>query len=269
MMRRLALVLLAALALAAGCGVPDDGQIRSIEVAAVPPQLVAESTTTSTPNRPLPEANASPVSFYLIENDTNILQRVSRDAIGGTNPTILLNELISLRPDVREADRGLTSFIPEDTEVLAVSVAETSRSATVDLGEAFGRLENRFLALAAAQIVFTLTEEGNGIDSVAFKIEGELTQIPDGAGQSLLGPLDRSDYTQFDPAAPDSSRSEQLDPTSGDDDPTTTTARPSATTASTAATSAAGSTASSSTAVTSPDTAVSDPSADSTSRTTR
>lgn len=102
-----------------------------------------------------------------------------------------MNELVS-GPTTQEAEFGLGTSIPKGTKVNAVTVA--GGMATVDLSPEFqsGGGSSSML-LRVAQVVCTLTGF-EGVDSVAFMIDGVRATAIGGEGVIVDPPVDRSDF---------------------------------------------------------------------------
>lgn len=201
-MRAHGLVLLGLMTLSlAGCAVPDDDAPRALDPASVPFSLLGTSTTTTTLPQP-PDLTELPISVYLVDNDASQLVEVTRTVPGPPSVRVALAELLS-GPTGEELSTGLTSAIARSTALLAVN-GPVDGVVTVNLSDDVRTIGGQGQRLALAQVVFTATAAPE-VSGVLFAFEGELSQVPDGQGQSTVEPLDRADFATFDPTAPDPS----------------------------------------------------------------
>lgn len=170
MSRRLALALLAVLALVAACGISTDADPDVIAGAEIPADLLdpEQSTTTTRPG-----ATAA-VTVYLIQRTgtTTQLVPVSREVEDPSRPGQRVEAL--LRATSRdEQDQGLTSSVPTGTVLLGTPVLDAAtQELTLDFSEELFDVEGSELAQAFAQIVWTVTEL-EGVRGVRFLVEGE------------------------------------------------------------------------------------------------
>ncbi len=101
-------------------------------------------------------------------------------------------------PTADETSYGLTTIIPEGTELRGVTVK--SGTATVDLsGEYDSGGGTLSMTMRLAQVVYTLTQFPT-IDRVLFKIEGEPVTVFGGEGLMIGTPQTRADYEDVTPA---------------------------------------------------------------------
>ena len=99
---------------------------------------------------------------------------------------------------------GATTTIPEGTRLNGVGVEGTV--ATVDLSGDFEPGSPRSQVLRVAQVVFTLTEPGTGIQGIRFAIDGVLQEAIEGVRLTAVNrPVTRVDYADFGPE-PDAPR---------------------------------------------------------------
>ena len=101
-------------------------------------------------------------------------------------------------PTAEENEAGMFSAVPADTDFLGLDIK--SGVATVDLSQEFasgGRSLSMFTRLA--QVVFTLTQFPS-VDSVRFKLDGELLDTLGGEGIMVDEPLGREDLEDMSPA---------------------------------------------------------------------
>jgi len=98
-------------------------------------------------------------------------------------------------PTALEAEAGMFTSIPEGTKFLGLNIDEGV--AFVDLSseyESGGGSTSFFVRMA--QVVFTLTQFPT-VDSVRFKLEGELVEVLGGEGFIVDEPLSRDDYEEY------------------------------------------------------------------------
>lgn len=191
------LVLGAAMSIS-GCVVPDDADPRAIDPSSVPFSLLGTSTTASTqPQEPSVRQAAVPV--YLVDNDTNQLVEVIRTVPAPASVEEAMAELLS-GPSGEELSSGLTSAIARGTDLLGVD-GPRDGVVTVNLSDDLSSISGQGQRLALAQVVFTVTALP-AVQGVLFAFEGELSEVPNGEGQSTAEPLDRADFATFDPNAP-------------------------------------------------------------------
>ena len=193
--RGLLLTLLAVLVVASGCGLSEDGGPRAIAADDLPPDLldVGEATTTTV------EGATTPVTVYLIrrEGDETRLQGVEREVPDATRPGARLDALLQPITSDEQA-LGLTSSIPTDTAVLGADLTGESQELVIDLTEALFDVEGTELALAFAQIVYTVTEM-EGVRRVRFRVDGEPRRALDAEGIEQDGAVTTADYLAFAP----------------------------------------------------------------------
>lgn len=107
-------------------------------------------------------------------------------------------EALLAGPGDVESEAGLTSAIPEGTELLDLVVEDGI--ATVDLSEEFESGGGSLSIMArVAQVTFTLTQFPT-VDAVRFMIEGQPVEALGGEGLILSEPVDRSGFEDILPA---------------------------------------------------------------------
>lgn len=193
------LVVVAALAVVAGCAIRTDAGPRAIDRGVVPFDLLATSTTgepaSSTPAGPL----EVPTSIFLVDSDTELLTEVGRLVPPPLSVRAGLQELLT-GPTEAELAQGLNSAIARSTMLLGVT-GPSDGVVTVDLSDDLRNIAGQGQRLALAQVVFTATTTPE-VSGVLFAFEGEPSEVPNGQGVSTTEPLDRSDFATFDPSAP-------------------------------------------------------------------
>lgn len=156
------------------CGVRPEGTPHRLDDAAVP---VAPGS---------PIARPAGVTVHLVREGRVV--PVRRIVVA---PPTLGGRLASLTrgPDDREAADGLTTAIGDR----AVAVSVDGGVAAVELTAGFEALTVTERALAAAQVVFTLTEDG-GVRAVRFTAGGDAVAVPRAPGPPTTKPVNRDDY---------------------------------------------------------------------------
>ena len=182
--------LVAALLVAASCGVPEEDAAVVADDEDVPFDLLAPSTTTtSTTSTTMPPVIPDRVvDICLVQGDgvlpvERTLQRRRT-----------LDEVVeALRdgPSPEEIRFGLSSAIPAPEAVGTVSLA--GGQATVALGVQFAAAPAPAQLLAIAQLVCTLTGQP-GVGRVQFLFDGQPVQVPLPDGSLAAGSVSRDDY---------------------------------------------------------------------------
>ena len=191
-LRCLAAILAAALLLAAGCSVPEDGRPRTVDYSRLPDDLVAP---TASPE-PTPLITQE-VLIYLID-ENNLLSPVARDVASPAPPTTVLEALFSA-PNEAESEQALSTALPADVEVVSIDVNPAGDLVTVALeSEVFEeRLEGENRQLAVAQLVFTATEN-TGATRFSLLLNDNPVPLPTDSGESDV-PVTRDDFHSVDP----------------------------------------------------------------------
>lgn len=160
--------------LLAGCGVRPEGTPHRLDDAAVP----------AAPGTPI--ARPAGVTVYLVRDGRVV--PVRRIVVAPPAPAGRLASL-TRGPDDREAADGLTTAIGDR----AVAVSVSDGVAAVELAAGFAALTVTERARAAAQVVFTLTEDG-GVRAVRFTVGGGPVAVPRAPGPPSAAPVTRGDY---------------------------------------------------------------------------
>ncbi len=183
---RLAAVALTVLVPLAACGVPLDGEPRTLVVPTPTPE---PETPTATPRA------TQPFTIYLTDAEGR-LRAVERELPDPLTITALIEELRET-PTEEETEAGIVTLIPAETALFAQPETPASGTATIDLAAgSLDTLQDEFLRLAVAQIVWTLAESPS-IDRVVIRIDGEPEFWPtDGEDKQILVP---DDYASADP----------------------------------------------------------------------
>jgi spore germination protein GerM len=195
--RRLLVALLVLLALAAGCGLDEDGSPQAIAPENLPPDLLDPNAGTSTTLAGAPGTEA--VSVYLLREEAGEVRlvEVERTVADRLDPGDRLATLFA-PPSEQEAARGLVTAIPADTTLRAMPVLlEASDELVLDLSSEFLSVQGTELVKAFAQIVWTVSEL-DGVERVRFLVDGQeiRAQDADGAEQDVVS---ESDYRSLAP----------------------------------------------------------------------
>lgn len=178
-------VVVAALAVITGCGVPTDDEPRAI---------TAESTTT--PPAASSSGPASGQTEIYLSTPTNAateseaqLEAVSRNMGAQPNPDNVLEALLE-GPTAEEQNRDLLTLIPPGTTVLGTTL--DGNELTVELGDEWDSLSGPDELGAYAQIVLSMTNL-DSVTRVRFKVDGKsVDDVPTGGDPQPV--VTRADY---------------------------------------------------------------------------
>ena len=183
---RIAALVATAVVVASACGIPLDGEPRAID--APTPTAVVEQPT------PTPQA----VQFFTIflTDAEGRVRPAERELPDPLTITALIDELRETPTD-EETEAGLVTLIPAETQLFAPPEPPEGGTAVIDLASgSLDTLQDEFLTLAVAQVVWTLTGSPS-IDRVVIRIDGEDQFWPtDGEDKQRLVV---NDYASFDP----------------------------------------------------------------------
>jgi hypothetical protein len=181
----------AALVLAAGCGVPTDSHPRALPRRDVPFDLLAPAATSTVTSTPVAVTTEVPV--YLVGPGRLVAVR----RLVQSPPSLFrVIESLLAGPTTDEAAAGLRTAVPNQARLL--SVRAQSGVATIDLSPEFAASGGQEQILALAQLVFTATS-AQGVLGVKISLDGKPVEVPRGDGtltQEALGP---SDYARVAP----------------------------------------------------------------------
>jgi spore germination protein GerM len=191
--RRRALTLLAAGLALAGCGIPMDGDPRTIPADQRPRN---EGTT----NAPAQVGGASSPKIFFLTGQTpqggERLQGVSRNV--GESPSAVLAALLQgLTPE--EQDRRLQTYIPLGTTLLDVD-QQPDGTLVVDLSDTFFDAKGESQIRAVAQVVYTATDLPE-VERVRLLVDGQDREWPSGEGVTVSRPLTPFDYPNLNPSS--------------------------------------------------------------------
>lgn len=181
-----------ALLLAGACGVPTDSSAEVAGPDDVPFGLLDEGTTSTTsPDGATPPTGPA-ISLCFVDGDSVVpVPRAPADLPGSPDDLV---DVLAAGPTAVEAQRGLSSALPDPIPVLGTEVS--GGVAEVDLDDTFADLSADRLLLAVAQIVCTLTSQP-GVGQVGFTLEGERIEVPRQDGSLTRSPVTRDDYAEL------------------------------------------------------------------------
>jgi spore germination protein GerM len=197
--RRLGFLVLAAavLVLAAGCSAPIDSGPRALGAAGIPPDLLGETTTTST--RILSSGESEEVTVYFIRQDPSTGQDRLAPVKRLVTPPVSVEKVVQklfAGPTAQERLNGLRTAISGDTTVLSALVEAHIATVNVSKLFAFGLPPEQINAFA--QVVFTAVDV-SGVTGVLFAVNRHPQEVPSGDGSSTSVPLGRASYPQVTP----------------------------------------------------------------------
>jgi spore germination protein GerM len=197
--RRLGFLVLAAavLVLAAGCSAPIDSGPRALGAAGIPPDLLGETTTTST--RILSSGESEEVTVYFIRQDPSTGQDRLTPVKRLVTPPVSVEKVVQklfAGPTAQERLNGLRTAISGDTTVLSALVEAHIATVNVSKLFAFGLPPEQINAFA--QVVFTAVDV-SGVTGVLFAVNRHPQEVPSGDGSSTSVPLGRASYPQVTP----------------------------------------------------------------------
>lgn len=184
------------LGLAAGCTVPSNEQ--PVELSGTLPSGLLNTTTTAATTPSDVSTTEVEVYFLASSDGTTILTSVPRFVDEAAGVQGVLANLFTQRPreDV-PAESGLSSAIPESATLLSANRAVgTPEQLVVDVRGLFGSIQGDALRDALAQIVWTATQRGAGIESVVFRNDGERVQALIDDLESTADPVAKRDYAK-------------------------------------------------------------------------
>lgn len=181
----------------AACSVPTNDEPAELS-SDLFENLLATTTTTDTTT---PSGITKEVTEYLISTNGNqaelvgVPRQVDVDAGVQTILDDLFSRSIDTEGEERHEERGLTSAIPQNAELLEATLSPGTTQLIVDINGLFGDegIQGQGLRNALAQIVWTATELDE-VRSVLFRNEGEPVAAVLGNGDNSQEPVRRSDY---------------------------------------------------------------------------
>jgi hypothetical protein len=169
--------------LAAGCGIPTQGQPSVISPSRVPPGLVSPTLPSTSTTQPRTSVT---VTIYLLGPTGGLVPRARIVQIPAPLKSILT--ALFAGPDQSEAKLFYGTAIPTDVSV--ISVRTQGSVVTVNLNTAFGEIPGTNTELAVAQVVATVVAaQSDSSTGVIFQIDGEQTSVPIASGALVSGPV--------------------------------------------------------------------------------
>ena len=183
---RLAALVAVIAVVVSACGIPLDGEPRAIDAA----------TPTPVEEQPTPTPQAVQLFTIFLTDAEGRVRPVERELPDPLTITALVEERRET-PTEQETEQGLVTLIPAETALFAAPEPPEGGTAIIDLASgSLDTLEDDFLTLAVAQIVWTLSGSPS-IDRVVIRIDGEDQFWPtDGEDKQRLVV---NDYASFDP----------------------------------------------------------------------
>lgn len=197
MTRRVRLVALAVVVLAAACSLDTDEEPEAIQG-----PTSASSASSDASTFELPSSATENVSVWFLQNRTADLGafvvETTRQVALPADPGAWLEALIQQPPDRSERDSGLWSAIPLDAR-LVNPPEQDGHVLRIQLPDrVYEELHGLVARYAFAQIVYTATEIP-GIESVLFLDSDGVFPAVDDQGQAHTEPLSRDDYDEYLP----------------------------------------------------------------------
>jgi spore germination protein GerM len=212
MLKRLVIISVALIAVLVACGIPDNGQVASIQTkdlrqlgdtipptttSTIPPTTIVPSTTTTVVD-PATTIATDDVTLYFISGGQ--LEGYPRIVAKPATTNSVLSALQEGRP-AGDLGVGIRSALPTKNQALnKAGNDDGSGIATIELPPGFfEQIPGEDQLLAIGQIVLTVTEVG-GIGQVLFTQNGSPLGVPRGPGGGLSDgtePLSRRDYQEL------------------------------------------------------------------------
>jgi hypothetical protein len=177
-------------------------RIAHAVVLLLPVLLAVTGTVRADSTDATPTAESATISVYFLREERRgeKLGAAHREVDAPTTDRAAeaaVRELIEGPTNVEE-EAGLTTDVPEETEVLGLELDETEKLATVDLSAAFAPNGEDAEVARLAQVVFTLTQFPK-IERVAIAVDGKPLALRDADGNPIDGPAGRDDYEHLLP----------------------------------------------------------------------
>lgn len=190
-------VVVALLATLGACGVAENDKPHVIAADEVPPGLLDASPTTST-SVASPTVQAVTVYYLIQQGEVVRLRGVTREVERADRARDRLLAVLA-PPTTEEAEAGILTSIPPDTELLETELNEAGDELTIDLSRSLFDIQGQESSNAFAQLVWTATEVP-GVERVRFQADGDEIRAPDEEGVEQPGAVSRSDYITLAPA---------------------------------------------------------------------
>lgn len=163
------------------CGIPIESEPEAIEM----------DVETFPEEHGLEPGERAAASIYLVRDEA--LVHVTRDLPTPSSPEIIFDSLLDGVTDPEEL-ANLRTAIPPGTSTLGVRTEGATLA--VDLSHEFVSVGGEEEVLAVAQIVLTATRI-EGVDLVAFLVEGIPTDVPVASGALSTKPVTGDDYASL------------------------------------------------------------------------
>jgi len=198
---RVQVALVAVVVVVSACGLPEDRDPQLFALAPRSEQALREVATSTT----IGPARTVPQKQYLVrvggETDESDELAAIEVPVPEMAPAALPKAMLDLLvkgPTTDQHAKDLRSFVPEDAQIESVTVADGIATVTINN---LGSIEGGRQRLAAAQIVFTLTELPE-VTGVRFIVNGKPGSVPLGNTESsapgeIIG---RDDYPKLSEA---------------------------------------------------------------------
>lgn len=196
---RLSAIALSVTFVLGACGIDNDKNPRALPSNDVPFGLLDRdsereiSGTTTETSIPL---GAQPGLIFLVDNNERLFEVTVKVAAPGNVRQMI--EILFDDMDPTQLAGGLNTSIDTDTRLIDVEGPSSSGLVTLDVSGELATTIRERLRLALAQIVYTATAVP-GVRSVRFKVDGELTDVPDETGAATSRPLTRADFAKLAP----------------------------------------------------------------------
>lgn len=189
---------IAAIVLAAGCGLSENAEPEAISPDNVPPDLLDPNPPTSTTEPASP--NTTPVTVWFLKERSGeppVLTPVQRDVADPARPGQRIGALLDQPPTEDEQDDGISTFIPTGVRLLDADIDPSRQLLVIDLSQEIFDVEGQGLSNAFAQLVWTAAEV-DGVRQVRFRVDGEDIQALDASG-SERSVVNTGDYRSLAP----------------------------------------------------------------------
>jgi spore germination protein GerM len=188
----------AAVAVLAGCGLPQDGEARAVDARSVPYGLLGPVATEAPTVTTLERAPSTQPRTYLLGPDEAlepVPAPVDLSQVVDT-PKVLaaLFELLAAGPTEAQRAKGLSTALAPGVQITVVAVHEGLVDVQVDASPKDPSADR--LPLAIGQLVLTATSV-EGVDGVRLLRAGVPVEVPLPGGALTSSPLRRSDYREL------------------------------------------------------------------------
>ncbi|MCH7788236.1 MAG: GerMN domain-containing protein [Acidobacteria bacterium] len=181
--RPLYALVVAIIALSAGCAIPTDSKPRALSADELPEGLVPTSTV------PISEPTGTDIVGVWYQTQVGGLQRVGR-SVETASVQSALEALFEPTPD-GSPNRLTNQWNDPNIALIGLELREDNRL-TVNLSAIPPAAEGALAGPTFAQLVWTVTQTPFGVDMVRLQVEGEPIRMV--AGESGAGFIARSDF---------------------------------------------------------------------------